>query len=127
LGPSQNGINPGNFRWKMFNTVGYRMGDWTGALQWQHLPSIKSAESVFDPTTPIGGASSYDLFNLNGSYALSEDISIRFGVDNVFDKAPPINGVNSAASGFTLPGGVINDVLYDVNGRRFYVGAQVKF
>ena len=26
-----------------------------------------------------------------------------------------------------MPGGAINDVLYDVNGRRFYVGVTAKF
>ncbi len=127
LGSAQNGINPGNFRWKMFDTIGYEMGNWTASLQWQHLPSIDSAESVQFPTTTIQGAGSYDLFALNGTWALPGDVQLRFGVDNLLDKAPPINGVNSAPSPGTLAGGSINDVLYDVNGRRFYVGATVKF
>ncbi|MET0290862.1 MAG: TonB-dependent receptor [Steroidobacteraceae bacterium] len=127
LGPAQNGINPGNFRWKMFNTVGYSLGDWSASLQWQHTPSIKSAESVQFPTTTIQGAGSYDVFALNGTYSLPRDVQLRFGIDNLLDKSPPINGVNSAPAPGTLPGGTINDVLYDVNGRRFYLGATVKF
>lgn len=127
LGPNQNGLNPGEFRWKMFNTIGYRFADWNVALQWQHLPSIKSAESVSDPTTTITGAGSYDAFALNGSYAVGKDISIRFGIENLLDKAPPVTGVNTKPPAGVLAGGAINDVLYDVNGRRFYVGATVKF
>ena len=129
LGPSQNGLNAGQFRWKMFNTVGYNTGAWTASLQWQHLPEIKSAEEALYGLSNIKGASAYDMFSLSGSYALSKDLSIRAGIDNLLDKAPPVAGVNSTASTALgqMPGGAINDVLYDVNGRRFYVGVTAKF
>jgi outer membrane receptor protein involved in Fe transport len=127
LGPTQNGLNPGNYRWKMLDTFGYEIGNWSASLQWQHLPSIKAAEAVQFPTTPIKGAASYDVFNLNGSWALPHDIQLRFGVDNVLDKAPPITERNSQPSPGTLPGGTYNDVLYDVNGRRYFLGATVRF
>jgi len=127
LGPSQNGLNAGNFRWKMFNTVGYEFGDWNASLQWQHLPSIKSATAAGVASTTVRGAKAYDLFSLSGGYAFSDDLSVRFGIDNVLDKAPPVTEVNSAPPPGTLAGGSINDVLYDVNGRRYYVGVQVKF
>ena len=50
LGPSQNGLDPGEFRWKMFNTVGYTLGPVSAAVQWQHLPSIHSAEYPMERT-----------------------------------------------------------------------------
>jgi iron complex outermembrane recepter protein len=126
LGPNQNGINPGNFRWKMFNTFSYSLGAWTGSLQWQHLPSIKSAEyALFSGNTTIQGAGSYDQFGFSGSYAVGKNLTVRFGIDNLLDKAPPVAGVNSSPPPGVLAGGAINDVLYDVNGRRFYLGASI--
>jgi iron complex outermembrane recepter protein len=127
LGPNQNGLNPGAFRWKMYNTIGYQMGDWTASLQWQHQPSIASAEAATDPKTTIAGAGAYDLFGLGGTWAVRQDVSLRFGIDNLFDKAPPLVESNTAAPAGTLSGGFINDVLYDVNGRRYYVGVTAKF
>lgn len=126
LGPTQNGLNPGTFEWEMLNTFGYSFGKWNASLQWQHLPSAKSATYPFNPATTVQGVASYDVFALNGTFAVTKDAMIRFGVDNLFDKAPPLTEVNSAPPPGILAGGAINDVLYDINGRRFYLGATVK-
>ncbi len=48
---------------------------------------------------PIAGAPAYDLFNLSSSVAVRKDVSFRFGVDNLFNKAPPLFGVNTAPHG----------------------------
>ncbi len=52
---------------------------------------------------------------------------IRFGVDNLFDKAPPLFGVNTDPTGGALAGGSYNAAYYDVNGRSFYAGVNIKF
>ncbi|MGC1269020.1 MAG: hypothetical protein WA842_00310 [Croceibacterium sp.] len=56
-------------------------------------------------------------------------MGLRFGVDNLFNKAPPIGNVNTTAnlSLGQLPGGAFNSSFYDTNGRRFYLGANIKF
>ena len=131
LGPSQNGLNAGAFRWKMLNTFGYNVGPVGLSLQWQHLPSAKSASypgnTSLGAATTLVGAPAYDLFNLSGHVTLKRDFTVRFGVDNLFDKAPPIVEYNTAAAAGTLPGGAFNNYFYDLNGRRFYLGVNVKF
>jgi iron complex outermembrane recepter protein len=135
LGPTQNELNAGAYDWKMLNTVGYSLGKWTAALQWQHLPSIDSITAATNPATTIAGAGSYDLFNLTGSFAFTENAVIRFGIDNVFDEAPPIleRNVDPNLAPFLLPGGNFgganssNPALYDFIGRRFFFLAQMKF
>ena len=127
LGPSQNGLDPGEFKWKMFNTFGYSLGPVTAAIQWQHLPSIHSAEYPSQPKTPFTGASAYDLINFSAVYSLGKNLTLRAGIDNLFDKAPPITEVDNANPPGTLSGGAYNDVLYDVNGRRFFLGGTLKF
>ena len=127
LGPQQNGLDPGAFKWKMFNTFGYAVGPWAGALQWQHLPSIHSNEYPTQPATPFSGAKAYDLVNLSASYSIGKSIVIRGGVDNLFDKWPPITEVDASPPPGLLAGGAYNEYLYDMNGRRFYLGATVNF
>jgi len=112
----------GNYRWKMFNTFSYSLDAFRIGLQWQHLPAIRSG-------TTNTGAPAYDVFGLNGSVKVMDNAVIRLGVDNLFDKAPPLIGVNPSvvASAAQLPGGAISTQNYDIFGRRFYVGVNVKF
>jgi outer membrane receptor protein involved in Fe transport len=131
LGPAQNGLNAGAFKWKMLNTFGYTLGAASLSLQWQHLPSIKSASypgnTSLGAATTLAGAKAYDLFNLSGRFKIFKNLELRAGVDNLFDKRPPIVEYNTAAPAGTLPGGDFNDYFYDLNGRRFFVGVNVKF
>jgi hypothetical protein len=68
-----------------------RLGCVRLALQWQYYSKL----DLPAPSVNVGWPS-YNLFNLNGGYQLTEDIGLRFGVDNLFDKAPPLGGYNPA-------------------------------
>jgi len=129
-GPTQNGLNGGAFRWKLFTTFSYRWDRVNVALQWSHLPSVLTETSATVPSTGIVGAPAYDLFNLNASVAVTSDVTFRFGIDNLFNKAPPLFGVNTTADTLNtgvLAGGSYNSTYYDTNGRRFYIGGSFKF
>jgi outer membrane receptor protein involved in Fe transport len=109
-------------------TLGYSIGKAHVSLQWQHRPSVKSSSAALFPTTITGGPA-YNMFNLNASYSVTDNLTIRAGVDNLFNTAPPLTGVNTAAdtSLGQLPGGSINALYYDDLGRRFSLGANMKF
>ena len=136
LGPNQNGLNPGSYSWKMLNTFNYTWDIWNLSLQWKHLPSIESASKPAFPAATTKGTGSYDLFAINGTVSLGQSIlggnlDIRFGVDNLLDKNPPVLEVNSAPPPGTLAGGNFNSAantyFYDLMGRRFYLGANFSF
>lgn len=135
LGPAgsaaiaENGLNPGAFRWKLLNTFGYSVGPVSVSLQWQHLPAAKSIAYTSNNATPFVGAPAYDLFNLSGGFAVTKDATIRWGVDNLFDKAPPLVEYNAATTGLAngVGASAFNSYFYDMNGRRFYLGATFKF
>ncbi len=132
FGTLQNGLNQGSYEYRVFTTLGYSIDGASLSVQWQHLPSVEDgSEPLFAGGTPTTGAPSYNLFNLNGSYALTDDVNLRFGVDNLFNKRPPLTGINLAntdpASTGNLPGGSFQSNFYDTIGRRFYLGANVKF
>jgi iron complex outermembrane receptor protein len=133
IGTSQNGLNPGAFRYRVLTTVGYNVGPARISLQWQHLPSaLQEAAATatgLNQAYIITGYPAYDLFNLDVNYNLTDKVSVRAGVDNLFNRAPPIGGVNTTANLALgqLPGGGFNSAFYDVNGRRFFVGANIQF
>jgi iron complex outermembrane receptor protein len=135
LGPNQNALNPGAFRYRSLTTIGYGIGGARLSLQWQHLPSVDQAgaatfvPSAAVPTYNFTAFPSYDLFNLNASYEFTDDFRIRFGIDNLLNTAPPRANVNTIAdlNLGQLPGGGFNSNFYDVQGRRFYLGATVSF
>lgn len=127
FGPTENGLNGSSYRYKVLTTVGYTYENLYLGVQWHHLPSIKSATAATVPGTAIEGAKSYDLFGLQGSYMVTDAVMLRFGIDNVFNRRPPLTNVNTAATLPTLSGGSFNTNNYDTNGRRFYVGAKLDF
>jgi outer membrane receptor for ferrienterochelin and colicin len=97
-------------------------------LGWRYLADIKSAAAASSPNTTIQGTSDYDMFNLNGAYNWDK-YTVRFGVDNLMDEDPRIIGANLTGnvatsdtnSDSTLP------ALYDVVGRRYYLGFTARF
>ncbi|MEL1250211.1 TonB-dependent receptor plug domain-containing protein [Aurantiacibacter gilvus] len=129
-GTGENGLNTGVYEYRVLTTLGYNWGPAYLGFQWQHLPSIEDAsEAQFGPNQTTGFPS-YNIFDLNASYAISDDINLRFGVQNLFDKAPPLgnrNLANEPGTGATLPGGSFDARFYDTNGRRFYLGANLRF
>ncbi|MDY6945641.1 MAG: TonB-dependent receptor [Pseudomonadota bacterium] len=117
-------------RWLQRTTWNYN--DFTVSLLWRHLSDITSALPACPPGEDEGcifpafrNVSSYDYFDLFGSWQFMEQASVSFGVSNLFEKDPPVVG-NEAAdtssnSGNTFP------QLYDALGRQFSVGLRVSF
>jgi outer membrane receptor protein involved in Fe transport len=114
----------GQYRWRSFMTIGYLLPTVNAQLTWRHLPSAEDGSVVTNPLTTIRGLPSYDIFSLSAGWEVSDTLSIRGGVDNLFDKQPPVAGANppitnNASS--TYPN------YYDVLGRRYYLGLKVRF
>ncbi|GAA0279413.1 hypothetical protein GCM10009127_20660 [Alteraurantiacibacter aestuarii] len=128
FGTSSAGLNPGAYEYRILGTLGYRLGAASVNLQWQHLPSVEDTAQA-QQNTPQLGAPSYNLFALSGSYALSDAINLRLGVENLFNKRPPLTGVNPTAdvTQGQQTGGSYNSLFYDTQGRRFFLGANVQF
>ncbi len=128
-GIAENGLNPGAFRWKMLNTFGYAVGPATVSLQWQHLPSAKSIAYPLNNDTPFVGSPAYDLFNLSSTFTVTDNVVLRFGVDNLFNRAPPLVEYNAATNGLANAVGSnpYNAYFFDLNGRRFYTGINLSF
>ena len=99
------------------------------ALDWRYRGSTKLSNNQEGPlhgTEYIYGAriKAYSYFDLAGSVNVLKGISLRAGINNLFDKDPPVlyEGLNSAfGNGNTFPG------VYDPLGRKIFFGLTADF
>ncbi|TCP70960.1 TonB-dependent receptor [Sphingomonas sp. PP-CE-1G-424] len=100
------------------------------SLSWRHIDEVQL--SSLSTNSFLKGASSvinrkisaYNYIDLAGTVAVGEGLQLRAGVNNLFDKDPPViaSGIlSSFGNGNTYPG------VYDVLGRTLFVGATVNF
>ena len=108
-------------------SVGYDIGDLGAFAQVRYIGS-----GVYDATYGPEQLSSADndigaitYVDLSANYNLSSlgfgDLQVFAGIDNVLDKDPPVIPLNFIANSAT------NGAHYDVIGRKYYVGARLKF
>jgi len=114
----------GLFDYQALTRFSYLWDNFNLGLTWRHLDSAESAAAAQSPTTTIQGPGSYDIFNFSGGYRWN-NYSLRFGIDNLFDADAELTSSNPAGgdtnTDSTSPG------LYDLLGRRYYVGLKVSF
>jgi iron complex outermembrane recepter protein len=111
------------YRWRTVTGLSYMVGPASVQLQWTHLPGIKNATAATQPSTTILPTENYERFGLSASYEFSSALSMRFGVDNLFDREPPIVG---AQPGVTNGTGNTNPSVYDVLGRSYFLSVKVR-
>lgn len=108
-------------------SAGYDIGDWGAFAQARYIGSgvydatygpeqLASSENDIGSVTYVDLSAHYDLSNLGYG-----EVRVFAGVDNAFDKDPPVIPLNFISNAAT------NGAHYDVIGRKYYVGARVKF
>ncbi|MGA0607840.1 TonB-dependent receptor domain-containing protein [Phenylobacterium sp. VNQ135] len=103
--------------WKVSSTFTYRVGDARLALRWRWIDAMGNSGNVGAAAATAPGVKSRSYFDLNGRYRLRENIEFRAGVLNLADTQPP-EWTGEGATDFAI---------YDVLGRRYYAGVNIKF
>ena len=120
FGPTGNGLNGYSYKWKAFTTFSYSMSTWDLSLRWSHYSSLKNVTGTFTPLP------AYDIFDLSGDYKIQDNVTLRFGIENLLDKDPDLYNVNyndpNGMYGGNYAGGVEDQI-----GRRFYAGLKMYF
>ena len=128
-------------RWRHKARVSLRMPSGIGlSVQWRYIGKVR-AETTTDNATLASGntldpgltlkAQSY--FDFATNFTVSDNYNLRFGVNNVFDRQPPlVTSGNAGLPGSNLcPTGPCNGntypATYDALGRYFYVGVTLDF
>ncbi|MBA4044309.1 MAG: hypothetical protein C0471_07835 [Erythrobacter sp.] len=134
LFPTRININEGTFgspEYRHNVRVSYAKGPILASVRWRYEGGtqdfridntfVGTARSVQDPATlPTPFIEAYNYFDLALSADISETLSLNAGINNLFDKQPPILG-SAAEQANTLPS------FFDVLGRDFFVGVNFRF
>jgi iron complex outermembrane recepter protein len=99
------------------------------ALTWRHIGKVKQEGTSSSPILQTQ-VLPFDLqlpatsfLDIAGSWAITKQLVIRGGINNVLDKDPPLSGLVSAAFGNanTYP------QVYDATGRRVFINLTANF
>ncbi len=101
------------------------------SLSWRHFDSVKLDSTSsnpllagdFEPITEKLAARDY--IDLAASWIVNRHLTVRAGVNNVFDKDPPIT--DSSIAGPPYGNGNTYPQVYDALGRRVFMSATMKF
>ncbi len=113
------------FRYRAFTTLTYSNRSWSLGGRWRHFPGARDASSIVNPATTVQGVGSHEEFDLFAGVKLTSTYQLRFGVDNLTDKAPEVTGRDTGPSPNSSLGNT--SLSYDALGRRFYVGIKARF
>jgi iron complex outermembrane recepter protein len=128
-------------KWRHKARLGLQMPNGIGlSVQWRHIGKVK-AETLSDdqtlqgefPLDPGLHIKSFNYFDLASTFTIGDHYNFRMGVNNAFDKRPPlVTGGSAVLGGSNLcPAGPCNGNTYpgtwDALGRYFYAGATLNF
>lgn len=106
--------------WKVNFNAGYSLGPARVLWSTRYIQGMYNALVVTggSPVTNTGTDDTY-YTDLTGSYDITDSLTLRAGVNNLFDQEPRLYSPNVQSN--TDPS------VYDVLGRRFFVGLNAKF
>lgn len=114
--------------WKHTMFVTHNIGDLATTLRWRYLSGTDADDSI-DPANGFedyadfrgGEIDAFNYVDLSANYQLTESVNIAGGIQNLFDKEPPINGDSFSEQANTYP------ATYDTLGRSYFVSATFNF
>ena len=120
--------------WRHKLRLGLQMPNGIGISgQWRYLGKVKhqgfSDAEVLTGATPLLSprvkAQSY--FDLAGTFTVGDHYNLRMGVNNIFDKNPPLFTSNLGSCAVATCNGNTYGGTYDTLGRFFFAGATLNF
>lgn len=115
-------------KWKMSTRLGYGSDAMRVSLAWNWIGNSTDTDvatgAVDASTLGRPRIGNFHYFDLATNFRVGEQLQLRFGVDNLFDKTPPVVGSDRVQGPLEASSYY---ALYDQIGRRFFAGATVKF
>lgn len=104
-------------RWKASGTINLGLGPLDLSFQTRWVAAMYNSLDAGAATRTRAGSDSRVYFDLTSRVQVNDKFEFRFGVLNIADKQPPV----------WTGEGATDLALYDMLGRRFFVGARMKF
>ncbi|ABC62383.1 TonB-dependent receptor domain-containing protein [Erythrobacter litoralis] len=127
-----------SFKWT--SRLSFVDGPLTTSIRWRHLSGVEDDDDTVDYAAFNGveRIPAYDLIDLTFSFDVNEQVTVAFGVNNLFDELPqaPVFTAGSVVVQNQNDGTRLGDnqeqantypSTYDVLGRDFFVSANFRF
>ena len=104
-------------------------GPWTVSFQWRHIGSM-SLEPIpdFPPPGPFSAElPAQSFFDLTALFQVEDNYTFRFGVNNLFDREPPLIPFGEGGGTEIFYNGNTYPQWYDPLGRFFFAGVTARF
>ena len=120
------------FQWTVRTTLSFEQFDLS--VLWRHLDGFKHADSPdlfvgvpfgYDKEFDFNRIKAYDYFDMTARFNLTDNLTLSFMVQNMFDKQPPL--VGSDAGGTAWNSGNTFPSTYDTLGRRYGAAIKARF
>ncbi|MBT0668505.1 TonB-dependent receptor [Novosphingobium profundi] len=105
-------------KWRLNGRATVSTDKATVSLAWRHLSPVGDDDVSTDYS--VERIKAYDYFDLSGQFQIGDKLTWTLGMNNMFNKKPPILGDNQEQSN-TYPS------TYDVYGRTFFTSMKVNF
>ncbi|MGI2107676.1 TonB-dependent receptor domain-containing protein [Shewanella frigidimarina] len=102
-------------RWKAMFSLGWQYDALSLEARSDYRHSAVADNEWKSENNNYNDIPSHTVWDFTGSYDFTDSLAVRFGVKNVFDKAPPRNPYVYDGDGY-----------YDTTGRAFFLGANYK-
>jgi len=79
-------------KWKIVNSITLSDEAFSITAKWRYISSAEDASIVTNPASETEGTPSYSYVDLSGKYNITDNLSVRAGVNNLTDKEPPVVG-----------------------------------
>jgi iron complex outermembrane receptor protein len=108
-------------KWKAVSRIAWSDGPLTTSLRWRYIGRVKdengpSSVSGFD----VDHIPAWNYFDLAFALNVTDHATMTFGINNLFDKKPPLMGSSQAEQANTYPS------TYDPLGRDFFFSVNFK-
>tara|TARA_B100001939_G_scaffold299880_1_gene275530 strand:- start:25947 stop:28880 length:2934 start_codon:yes stop_codon:yes gene_type:complete len=116
-------------KWRFNQTVQWTYDALTVFLRWQYLSKVTNDTVAFgeadesDFVQPVIPAAHY--FDLSASYTINDNVTVRAGINNLFDRQPTV--VGNDFGGTTENSGNVYPAVYDPIGRYYFFGINTRF
>ena len=100
-------------KWKANTRVGFDNGDFSATVNWRYFGK------VFDTGNEVD-VKAQNYFDLSLRFRADDNFEFYGGVNNLFDRQPPV--INSGITATNT-----DEQVYDTLGRRYFVGATIRY
>jgi outer membrane receptor protein involved in Fe transport len=107
--------------WRHTASANYLRDDWRVGVKWRYYGEVDYDGTADTSLVENGGIDAYNFIDVSGSYSYNEHLTFTGGVNNIFDKEPPMVGNTVSSNANTVAG------FYDTLGRFVHVSFNLKF